>query len=105
MPPPAALSSARTTVVPTAMTRAPRARAAATAAQASATHLDEFGVHDMRADGVGAHRLKRPGAHVQRDEGAIARRAPAASASSSASKCRLAVGAATAPRLRANTLW
>ena len=71
MPPPAALSSARTTVVPTAITRAPRTRAAATAGTGVGTDLDEFGVHDMGAHRIGAHRLKGTGTHVQRDEGAV----------------------------------
>ena len=50
------------------MTRPPRARAAAMAAQAAVAHFDEFRVHDVRAHRVGAHGLKRAGAHVQRDE-------------------------------------
>ena len=54
-------------------------------------------MHAVRVEVVAAHRLERAGADVQRHERAIATPRASSAASSAASKCRPAVGAATAP--------
>ena len=62
----AAVSSARTTVVPIATTRPPRALHAATALHEIGTHRDPLAVHTMCRQLLNTHRLKRSGADVQR---------------------------------------
>ena len=60
----------RTTVVPTAITRPPAARAALIAAQAPALTSRYSACISWRIDVVGPHRLEGARADVQRDEGA-----------------------------------
>ena len=93
----AADSSARTTVVPTATTRPPAARVCAIASQTAVRHRDALRVHGVCRELLGAHRLEGAGADVQRDERAVDAARGERGAAAAASKCRLAVGAATAP--------
>ncbi len=65
----AADSSERTLVLPTATTRPPRSRAAATAATAASLDLVPLAVHPVFLDALAAHRLEGAGADVQRHAG------------------------------------
>ena len=71
LPPRAAVSSARTLVVPTATTRPPRARQRSTAAHVSADTSQPFGVQLVVLDALRAHGRERAGADVQRQERAL----------------------------------
>jgi hypothetical protein len=97
-------SSVRTVVVPTATMRPPRARSAAMACCVACGTSYHSLCMRCSAMVLGLHRLEGAGAHVQRDAGALhAARFQARRARSS--KCRAAVGAATAPGFLANTVW
>ena len=88
VPPAAADSSARTAVVPTAITRPPAARQAATASHGLGRHLDALGVHR----GARASSSTRTGWKVPAPTCSVTRAAPRrtarSAASSAASKCR-----------------
>ncbi|UMX86957.1 hypothetical protein MJ584_06310 [Klebsiella pneumoniae] len=60
----AALSSERTEVVPTAITRLPRAFAASTASTTSPAALRHIRVHGVLLNAVDAHRLEGARAHA-----------------------------------------
>ena len=60
-------SSARTTVVPTATTRPPRARVAPHLLDQGRAHVQPFAVHAVFAHIIHAHRLEGARAHVQGD--------------------------------------
>jgi hypothetical protein len=64
----ATLSSTRTVVVPTAMTRRPELLASFTTWTVSALKLESFLVHFVRGQRFGFHRRKRAGSDVQRDK-------------------------------------
>ena len=66
----AADSRARTLVVPTAITRPPRA-GGGDGVDGGLRHGEPFGVHDVVFQLVDPHRLEGARAHMQRDEGAL----------------------------------
>ena len=81
---PAALSSSRSEVVPTATMRPPFARAALSAAAVAARDAAPFGMHLVSAGVVGLDRQEGAGADMQRDlvqaDAALARARSAAPA-------------------------
>ncbi len=66
---------------------------------------EPLGVQLMVLDALGSHRRERARADVQREERATRRRGRRAARAAAESKCKPAVGAATAPGERANTVW
>ena len=100
----AADSSARTTVVPTAITRWPFNAGAPYGLAGRGAHLDALRMQHMRIQDVAAYGLKCSRTDVQGNEGMLDAALFKASINAG-SKCRLAVGAATAPASRAKMLW
>ena len=103
--PAAAASSVRTTVVPTATIGRPAARVSAMARAVASGIVVALGVQRLVVDA----RRRASGAKVPGPTCSVtvARRMPRASsaARSAGVKCRPAVGAATAPGVRAKTVW
>ncbi len=92
------------TVVPTATTRPPRARAAAMAAQVAALTLSRSACSRPVLSWCGRSGAKVP-APTCRVTAARSTPRAASAASSGGSKCSPAVGAATEPGAAAQTVW
>ena len=104
VPPAAALSSARSVVVPMPTTRPPRDRVRAIASQVAAetsSHSRCSVCDSTVSPRIGAN-VPAPTCRVTR---AISMPRSSIAASIASSKCRPAVGAATAPGRRAYTVW
>ena len=100
----AAVSSVRVTVVPTAVIEEPRALAAAIAAAVCSGILNHSLCNLPRSRSSERRFFERPRSHVERHRVDLH---PLAFSSSKrvVARCKLAVGAATAPGSSANTVW
>ena len=100
----AAVSIRRSAVVPTGMIRPPGRAGGGDLGGGCLAHLAPFGMHPVAGDVVDLDRQEGARPDMQRDMGEWSHPAPPDRASTTSSKCRLAVGAATAPGRRAQTV-